>query len=112
MTAEPHPPSAIVVDAVPDRRARTCEVLRRAGFEVVEVESASDAAPLARGRDLAVIVVDPPDLDGVDLIERLRAQRATAGVSILARSPTSPGVTEAPPPAAGAVRALDAGADA
>ncbi|MGH2859287.1 MAG: hypothetical protein ACRDMJ_17585, partial [Solirubrobacteraceae bacterium] len=103
MTAESqvggHEMSAIVVDSAPDRRTRTCVLLRAAGFHVVEADHACDAAPLARGRDLAVILVDPPDLQGVELIARLRSEHETAAVSILARSPAPPGVGGAPPPA-------------
>jgi DNA-binding NtrC family response regulator len=48
--------------------------LRRFGFEVVGVENAGRALCAARRRQFAVVAVDYalPEIDGVELIERLR----------------------------------------
>jgi len=67
----------LVVDDEPFLRDAVAASLRFLGFEVTTADSGTDALRLARdGRfDLLVLDVMLPDLDGFDVVRRLRRAR-------------------------------------
>jgi two-component system chemotaxis response regulator CheY len=76
-----------------------------AGFELLEAGDGEQALEIA-GRELPSIVlldVDMPKLDGIATLERLRADPATAGATIVMLTAQAHGDVER--------RAADAGAD-
>ncbi|MDQ3137457.1 MAG: response regulator [Gemmatimonadota bacterium] len=60
-------------------------VLQREGFEVVEASDGLDALELLeRGPvDLLILDIDMPRLDGLGVLEELRAQMRTATVPVI-----------------------------
>jgi PAS domain S-box-containing protein len=98
--------SVLVVDASPAARAATCRDLRGAGFDVIEAAGGAEALRLARRRpDVTVLELDLPDLEGLEVCRRLKADPETASIPVLCLS-------AALRDAASRVRALEAGADA
>ena len=61
------------------RRAHT-EIIREAGFEVIEAAAGPEALKLASEKQPALVVaaVELPGIDGFDLAKRLRADLRTA----------------------------------
>ena len=62
------------------------DVLQYNGFRTVEAETAMDGIALAASEhpDLVLLDIQLPDLDGVTVFKRLRADPATAGIPIVA----------------------------
>jgi DNA-binding response OmpR family regulator len=60
-------------------------VLERAGYEVVGARDGSEAVAAAQQRrpDLAVLDVSMPELDGLEVLRRLRADASTSDVPVL-----------------------------
>jgi len=60
-------------------------VLERAGYEVSAVRDGAEAIAAARQRrpDLAVLDVAMPELDGLEVLRRLRADASTSDVPVL-----------------------------
>ncbi len=76
---------ALVVDDDPDI-ALVCSLhLEGAGFEVVEAANGEQALELAAVKHPDVVVLDYmlPDLDGVEVLRRLRADAATTSIPVL-----------------------------
>jgi CheY-like chemotaxis protein len=67
--------TAIVVDDDPPLRVFFAKVLRRAGMQVFEAESAIAALAMAQTSrpDFVVTDIGMPDVDGIELCRRLRA---------------------------------------
>ncbi len=67
----------LFVEDEPILRVNVCELLERAGYEVVGAEDGERALALALEQDFAVVVSDIrlPGLDGVELLKRLMAER-------------------------------------
>src|SRR5215203_6065979 len=64
--------------------------LRRAGFEVWEAESGTEALKLAQQRpDLILLDVNLPDINGFEVCRQLRHDLATASIPVLHLSATS-----------------------
>jgi PAS domain S-box-containing protein len=76
---------ALVVDDDPDV-AMVCALhLEGAGFDVLEATTGQAAVELARSATPGVIVLDYmlPDIDGVEVLSRLRADEATAEIPVV-----------------------------
>ena len=68
--------TAIVIDDEPPLRAYFAKVLRGAGMQVFEAESATAALAMAQTNrpDFVVTDIGMPDVDGIELCRRLRAE--------------------------------------
>jgi two-component system cell cycle response regulator DivK len=62
------------------------DVLRALGYDTLEAGTARRALELAteHGPDLVLMDIELPDLDGVHILGRLRADRRTASIPVLA----------------------------
>lgn len=105
MTVDDRLPLVLVADDDADIRALVAFRLRKSGYDVLEAENGSDALRLARERTPALAVLDwmMPGLTGVEVVERLRADPATAEVPVL--------LLTARVQEADVARGLEAGAD-
>jgi len=76
----------LVVEDNERNRRLVCDVLTHAGYRVLTAESAEEGLPLAAREhpDLILMDVQLPGMDGVAALAALRAERATAGVPVLA----------------------------
>lgn len=92
----------LVVDDLDDNRHLMQLMLRKAGFEVLVAASGSEALGIYRDRpiDVALIDMQMPEMDGLELLSRLRAINPEAQVLVI----TSYGTIEK------AVAAMKAGA--
>ena len=88
--AERRPTLILVAHCDDADRAGLGRVLREAGHSVIEASTASDAHSIAEQHspDLLVLDLDVEDVDGLDLVARLKAAHATAGMSIILTSAT------------------------
>jgi CheY-like chemotaxis protein len=73
-TADVRALTAIVIDDEQPLRAFFAKVLRGAGMQVLEAESANTALALARAHrpDFVVTDIGMPEVDGIELCRRLR----------------------------------------
>ena len=78
----------LVVDDEPDQRVLLRRIFERAGHAVVDAGEGTAALRAAAESppDLVVTDVMMPGMNGVELIRRLRADPATAGIPILSVS--------------------------
>lgn len=90
------PRRVLVVDDTEAHRYVMASWLRRAGYAVTEAATGRHALDLAPGHDAVVLDVNLPDMSGLDVCERIKADEATAApvvhvsaTSIDARSRTS-----------------------
>ncbi len=84
--AEPvGPPRVLVADDDPQMRRLIRGVLQRDGFEVVEAADGLDALERVEEHrvDLVILDVDMPRLDGLGVLEELRAQVRTACLPVI-----------------------------
>ena len=83
----------LVVDDEPDERFLLRRMFERAGHEVLDAADGAAALAIVRESPPDLIVTDMmmPVMDGAELIRRLRADPATAGIPIMASTgdPTS-----------------------
>lgn len=76
--------TVLVVDDRPDMRYATVRVLEAAGFDVRETATGRDALRLARlGPDLIILDIALNDLDGFEVVRRLRADAATRAIPVV-----------------------------
>jgi CheY-like chemotaxis protein len=82
------PPRVLLVEDDRDTRQMYSEYLSYAGLSVTEAPSGRRALESARRDPPDVVVTDiaMPDMDGVELSRRLRLDRATSDVPIIAVS--------------------------
>ena len=75
----------LVVDDRPDHRYTLTHALKRAGFEVRETTSGRDALELcpALRPDAVVLDIVLPDIDGFEVVRRLKSDTATAHIPVL-----------------------------
>ena len=101
------PAEILIVDDTESGRYRNARILRRAGFEVMEVESGAEALRVVAERlpRLVLLDINLPDLSGWEVCRRIKSAVETSSVLVLQTSATF--VTEAD-----TVRSLDGGADA
>jgi signal transduction histidine kinase len=109
MTTSPETRRTLVLnvdDYDPSRYART-QVLRHAGFDVVEVATGRDALDAVRRARPSIVLLDVnlPDMSGLEVCRALKADPRTTTVPVLHISATFTRPAHA-------VRALDGGADA
>ena len=97
----------LVVDDNESARYHKARTLRRVGFEVLEAAGGADALTLVALRKPRVVVLDTqmPDIDGLEVCRRIKADPATASVLVLQMSATYVREEDT-------VRALEGGADA
>ena len=86
MTAKGERSRVLVVDDYPDAREMYAEYLRYSGFDVIEasngmeaLERALDSAP-----DIILMDLSLPVMDGWEATRRLKADKVTAGIPIVA----------------------------
>jgi two-component system cell cycle response regulator DivK len=82
--------TVLIVDDNEKNRKLARDVLGAAGFETLEAESAQTAISIALGRlpDIVLLDLRLPDLDGTDVLQRLRADVRSAGIPVVAMSAT------------------------
>lgn len=100
-------PTVLVCDDTPAKRYVISSWLRRAGYRVVQAESAGEAIDLL-GRetvDLAVLDVHLPDRSGLDVTTLIRSRKAIASTPVVHISAVAVETTDR-------VAGLDVGADA
>jgi PAS domain S-box-containing protein len=74
----------LVVDDTDDLRTLTGEILRLAGFTVIEARNGAEALVRANERpDLIVLDVHMPDMDGFEVCRRLKERADTAAIPVL-----------------------------
>ena len=79
-------PTALVIDDAPDIRFFVRHALQRAGYEVIEAGSGSEALQICRKGpvpQVAVLDVQMPEMDGWATLERLRAAPVSASVPVI-----------------------------
>jgi PAS domain S-box-containing protein len=78
-------PTVLSVDADAAVRSSRNEVLRKAGFQVIEAASGTEALKLASEEQpaLAVLAMELPELDGLAVCRRLKADPRTASIPVL-----------------------------
>jgi two-component system, cell cycle response regulator DivK len=86
MTANSERPRVLVVDDYPDAREMYAEYLQFSGFDVIEagngmeaIERAADSAP-----DIILMDLSLPVMDGWEATRRLKADKTTADIPIVA----------------------------
>jgi two-component sensor histidine kinase/CheY-like chemotaxis protein len=96
----------LVVDDNEPGRYATARILTRAGLTVLEAGTGAEALRLAREHKPPVVVLDInlPDINGVEVCRRLKAEAETASILVLQVSATNIGVADR-------VESLRAGAD-
>jgi len=78
-------PRILVADDDPQMRRLVRSILERDGYEVSEAADGLDALDQVEGKafDLMVLDVDMPRLDGLGVLEELRARVTTSGVPVI-----------------------------
>ncbi len=83
-----NPPHKMIlyIEDDPANRSLVRRVLEAEGYRVLEAESGAAGLEIARSQPLDVILVDihMPEMDGFEVMTRLRAMPATASVPIIA----------------------------
>ena len=102
MSAEPREPLVLVVEDEPQLVRLLRATLPPHGYQMIAAETAAQAlvAAATRGPDLVLLDLGLPDLDGVEVVRRIRAWSAMPIVVVSARGQERD-----------KVEALDAGAD-
>ena len=80
------PRTVLIVEDNPRNRRLVRDVLAHAGFRTLEAENAEAGLELAREQppDLVLMDIQLPGIDGVEALGRLRADRRTAGIPVVA----------------------------
>jgi CheY-like chemotaxis protein len=75
----------LVADDEQDILALVTTILERAGYEVLAVRDGAEALAAVRDRrpDLAVLDISMPELDGLEVLRRLRADTATSELPVV-----------------------------
>ncbi|MDF1597914.1 MAG: response regulator transcription factor [Acidimicrobiia bacterium] len=78
----------LIIDDEQDLRTMLSSYLKADGFEVLEAAAGIDGLSLAAGKepDLVVLDVGLPDIDGFEVLRRLRALSAVPVIMLTARS--------------------------
>jgi CheY-like chemotaxis protein len=86
MTANSERPRVLVVDDYPDAREMYAEYLQFSGFDVIEAGNGMEAIERAADRAPDIILMDLslPVMDGWEATRRLKADKATADIPIVA----------------------------
>jgi PAS domain S-box-containing protein len=95
----------LVVDDADDVREVTSEMLRQVGFRVIEAATGEEALRHARAQpDLIVLDVHLPDISGLEVCQRLKADPTSAAIPVVYLSGTSRSMADR-------IRGLEMGAD-
>jgi CheY-like chemotaxis protein len=80
------PRTVLIVEDNPRNRRLVRDVLAHAGFRTLEAETAEDGLELAQEHppDLVLMDIQLPGIDGVEALGRLRADRRTAAIPVIA----------------------------
>jgi CheY-like chemotaxis protein len=75
----------LVADDEQDILALVTTILERAGYEVLAVRDGAEALAAVRDRrpDLAVLDISMPELDGLEVLRRLRADTETSELPVV-----------------------------
>ena len=81
-----HRPCVLLVDDYPDAREMYSEYLQYSGFDVIEAGNGIEALQQAAERSPDIILMDLslPVMDGWEATRRLKADRRTAGIPVVA----------------------------
>jgi signal transduction histidine kinase len=80
-------PTVLNVNDSEANRYTTTRILRRAGFEVVEATDGRAALELTKSRpDLVLLDMQLPDLSGLEVCQRIKAQEDTSSIAVLMTS--------------------------
>jgi two-component system, sensor histidine kinase len=103
----PVPAIVLVVDDNDSHRFAKCAMLRRAGFCVVEVSTGQAALDAVRQQpiDAALLDINLPDMSGLEVCARIKADPRLAAVQVLQVSATAVSDLDR-------IRGLEGGADA
>ncbi|MCL4476617.1 MAG: ATP-binding protein [Nitrospirae bacterium] len=84
------PPRILCVDDEPELLSITSEILRAAGYEVIKASSGSECLSITKKEhpDLILLDVNLPDLNGLDLCRRIKADPGLAGTYVVLISGT------------------------
>ena len=83
------PPTILYVDDTEAQRYAVSRVLRRAGFEVRQASSGYQALEMSTsGPDLVVLDVNLPDINGIEVCKRIKADESTSHIPVLQVSAT------------------------
>lgn len=79
------PDCVLVVDDIAEQREIYGAILEHAGLRVLEAHDGETAVSLARAHLPSVMLLDVclPDVDGYEVIRRLKADERTCGISIV-----------------------------
>jgi len=82
-------PTILYVDDTEAQRYAVSRVLRRAGFEVMQASSGRQALEMSTsGPDLVVLDVNLPDINGIEVCKRIKADESTSHIPVLQVSAT------------------------
>jgi two-component system, cell cycle response regulator DivK len=83
---KPERPCVLLVDDYPDAREMYSEYLQYSGFDVIEAGNGIEALQQAIEREPDIILMDLslPVMDGWEATRRLKADRRTAGIPVVA----------------------------
>ena len=82
-------PTILYVDDTEAQRYAVSRVLRRAGFEVKQASSGQQALQMSTsGPDLVVLDVNLPDINGIEVCKRIKADQSTSHIPVLQVSAT------------------------
>lgn len=86
MDNTPPPKTVLYIEDDAANRILVRRVLEAAGYRVLEAESGLQGLEIARAEELGAVLVDihMPDMDGFEVMARLRAIPASASVPIIA----------------------------
>ena len=75
----------LVADDEEDILALVTTILERAGYEVVSVRDGAEALTAVRDRrpDLAVLDISMPEVDGLEVLQRIRSSAATSELPVV-----------------------------
>lgn len=76
----------LIIEDNPRNLKLARDVLNHEGYETLEADTAEDGLALARARhpDLVLMDVQLPGMDGVQALGRLRSDRETRGIPVIA----------------------------
>jgi len=79
------PPLILVVDDYADASASTARILETAGYQVAQAPDGTQALKMIRELRPALVLLDVvlPDLSGLEVLRRVRADATLAGISIV-----------------------------
>lgn len=90
------PPFSVLCVDDEDNRLSVALVLTPERYRVLEAATGAEALRMARDADLVILDVQLPDLSGVEVCRRIKADPATCLVPVILCPATSPGTRTRP----------------